>query len=125
MPGSVDGVVNELSSIDAPEDTISIVTLENCKGIDESTGEWTIYACDDEDMVIYLDIGDVSGYSMRVCGGWVDGKDVVQNSPNVLSSIGFDDECNVNSIFLSSENDNYKVYDVCGYELYMAGGCVI
>lgn len=125
IPGSAYEVADELNSIDAPDDMISIVMLENCKGIDKSAGEWTIYACDDESMAIYLDIGDVSGYSMRVCGGWTDGKEVAQNAPNILSSVGFSGECDVNSIFLSDESDNYKVYDICGYKLYMAGGCII
>ena len=122
--GDVEGVLGELNSASAPLDTIGIVEYERCGELDKLDNVWTIGGCKD-DISIILTLDPVNGNYMRVCGGWSDGGELLQKSPDVLKSINFKTDCDASSVRLLGEEGMKKIYNVCGKTVYMEGGCIV
>jgi len=122
--GSPKLVLEKLDLLAAGSDIRAIVEVEECEDMSKSAEKWAISGCT-EDIIIYV-ITDTGGRPvMQVCGNWVDGKDVAENGAIALNSFGFDVSCDKDSIVLVEERPGEKIYDICGSNVYMRGGCII
>jgi len=116
-------VMSELVSVNAQNDTTTLVGGEMCSRIEKSDTEWTISGCNDN---IQIHLTFYTGeYVMKICGGWADGQAVARSS-SVLTYLGIlKPGCDVSSISLLRVENGENVYNVCGRKLYMKDGCVV
>jgi len=117
-------LLNELSPINPATDTRNLIIAERCTTLTKSSTEWTVTDCKD-DLTIHLIFVQDGGYFMRVCGNWDDGMDVFQNAKGVLTALGLNTNCDASTISFLRMEDSTSVYNVCGSNLYLKGGCIV
>jgi len=123
MQSAPDKVMSEIVSVNAQNDTTTLVGSEMCSRIEKSDTEWTISGCKDNiDIHLTFYTGE---YVMKICGGWADGQAVAKSS-SVLTYLDIlKPSCDVNSISLLRAEGGTNVYNVCGRRLYLKEGCIV
>jgi hypothetical protein len=117
-------VLDEINSISPSGDTTSLLQAERCTSLSKSASEWTITGCKD-DLSIRLVFRADGGYSMKVCGDWSDGKEAFEAAKDALAALGLSTDCDAGTINLLKTEEGTDVYNVCGSELYLKGGCIV
>lgn len=117
-------ITTELSVLNPTKDTTDLIKFEDCTELTNFGTEWLITGCKD-DIEIHLILLPDGKYYMRICGGWTDGREVVQKAKDILRVLGIDANCDLNLTYaLMRTESDVQIYNVCGKEMYMSGRCI-
>lgn len=117
-------LMGQLSELNPTKDTIDLINFEKCTELSKNETEWVISDCKDN-IRIYLELLPGGRYYMRICGGWADGKEVVQEAKDILTVLGMNVSCDLNLTYsLMRTESDVQIYNVCGKNLYLSEGCI-
>jgi hypothetical protein len=124
VTGSATMVQSELQSIDSP-DFKAVVTSEGCSGLQKDGSKFIIDECSGG-ITVFFNVDPINGNWMKICGGWLDGRDLLLRSKRVLDSMGIrNTSCAADTVTVNSTNGNTVVYNICGSKIYLDGGCIV
>jgi len=116
----------ELSKLNPGQDTINIIKAGECAKLEKSQTEWIVTNCLGNVTVYFIFTNATQrGYTVRFCGGWGDGREVIQKASYVLKALGIAVDCDLDSVILLGSERGRSVYRVCDKKIYLMEGCIV